>query len=105
MLLLRDHLPEFSEELRLLSLESGHPEVADQIAGLSLVDRCRCDDDFCGTFYTAPKPRGSYGPRHENLELHAQEGMIVLDLVDDRIQCVEVLYRDEIRSRLKLLLP
>jgi hypothetical protein len=87
-----DSLPEFSDELRSLSLQFAHPEIADQIPSLSVVDRCRCGDDFCGTFYTAPKPTGSYVPRHENLELPAKEGMIILDSVDGRIQCVEVLY-------------
>jgi hypothetical protein len=105
MALLMDCLPEFCNELRVLSLESGHPEIAEQVGSLRLVDRCRCSDDFCGTFYTAPKPRGSYGPKHENLELPAKDGMIILDLIEGRIHCVEVLYRDDIRSRLCALLP
>ena len=31
--------------------------------------------------------------------------MINLDLVDEQIACVEVLYRDEVRDRLAELLP
>ena len=103
--LLVDCLPEFSDELRSLSLQARRPDIAEQIGLMQLVDRCRCGDDFCATFYTGPRPEDSYGPNHENVELPAGEGMIILDLVDGRVQCVEVLYRDEIRSRLKTLLP
>ena len=104
-MLLVDCLPEFSDELRSLSLEAGLPEVAEQVDQLQLVDRCRCGDDFCATFYTAAKPKGSYGPSHRNVELPAEQGMIILDLVDGRVHCVEVLYRDEIRQRLQDLFP
>jgi hypothetical protein len=31
--------------------------------------------------------------------------MIILDIVDARIMCMEVLYRDEVRDRLAALLP
>jgi hypothetical protein len=103
--LLVDCMPEFSDELRSLSIQAGRPDIAEQIGRMLLLDRCRCGDDFCATFYTGPKPGGGYGPNHENIELAAEEGMIILDLVDGGVQCVEVLYRDEIRSRLQTLLP
>lgn len=103
--LLVDCLPEFSDELQSLLREGGRPDIAEQIGQMQLVDRCRRGDDFCATFYTGPRPEGSYGPNHENVELPAREGMIILDLVDGSVQAVEVLYRDEIRSRLQTLLP
>jgi hypothetical protein len=56
--------------------------------------------------FTQPQNRkGSYGPNHQNIVLPAEQGMIVVDLVDGRVQCVEVLYSEEIRSRLQTLLP
>jgi hypothetical protein len=70
---------------------------------LEIVAKCSCSDDFCASFYTAPKPAGRYGPQHRNLELAPAKGMIVLDLVDDRIVYVEVLYRDDVRSKLTRL--
>ncbi len=103
--LLREALPDFSIELKQLLVRAGRRGLAEQIEELSVFDRCRCGDSFCGTFYTAPKPNGSYGPKHENVNLDAEKGMIILDVVDGDIQCVEVLYRDEIRSRLQDLLP
>ena len=38
-------------------------------------------------------------------QLDPVTGMIVLDVVDGRIVCVEILYRDELRSRILRLLP
>jgi hypothetical protein len=86
-------------------VRAGYPAIAEQVRQLQLVERCRCGDDFCATFYTAAKPNGSYGPGHQSVELPAEKGMIILDLVHGRVHCVEVLSRDEIRQRLEDLLP
>jgi hypothetical protein len=104
-MLLKTALPEFSEELLRLLLDASEPMLAEQVSGLRMVERCRCGDDFCSSFYTAPKPIGSYGPSHRNVALSPKSGMIVLDLVDERIMQVEVLCRPELQSRLNLLLP
>jgi hypothetical protein len=48
---------------------------------------------------------GSYGPKHRNVELEPARGMIILDVVDENIVQVEVLYRDDVRAELRLLLP
>src|SRR5271155_1094007 len=100
-LLLTDTLPAFTAELRQLLVEQGAPELAAQVPGLMIFDRCRCGDDFCATFYTKPKPRGSFGPGHRNVALKPDEGMLILDVVGDAIACVELLYRDEVRQRLE----
>ncbi len=105
MLLLQQYLPDFSVELQRLLVQAGRPDLANQINELTMQDRCRCGDSFCGTFYTGPKPKGSYGSGHENVVLKPDEGMVILDVVNDGIKCVEVLYRDEIRSKLQELLP
>jgi hypothetical protein len=105
MLLLRESLPEFSAELERLLVQCGHHNLAEQISTIAIVDRCRCGDDFCGTFYAAPKPEGSYGSGHENIVLEPDKGTVILDVVNGQIKCVEVLYRDEIRCRLQELLP
>src|SRR5579884_3454605 len=62
----------------------------------SNVDRCRCGESFCSTFFVQPPPVGSYGPTHYNVELDPEQGTLILDVVDGRIACVEVLYRDDI---------
>ena len=70
-----------------------------------MLDRCRCGDGFCATFYTAPKPDGGYGSGHECLAVESCDGMIILDLVEDEIRCVEVLYRPDVQKGVSLVLP
>jgi hypothetical protein len=95
--LLVDMFPALSMELQQLLVGQGEPRLAAQVPDIAVIDRCRCDDDFCGTFYVLPKPKGAYGPGHRNVALEPKEGMLILDVVADRIVAVEVLYRDEIR--------
>jgi hypothetical protein len=102
-MLLIESLPELSRELTDLLITAREPGLAAQIGDLEIVARCSCSDEFCASFYTAPKPVGSYGPKHRNIELGPAKGMIILDLVDDRIVHVEVLYRDDVGSKLALL--
>jgi hypothetical protein len=104
-LLLTEALPAFATELRQLLEAQGELELAAQVSGLVILDRCRCGDDFCATFYTQPKPKGAYGPGHRNVALTPEEGMLILDVVGGKIVCVEVLYRDEVRQKLDAVLP
>ena len=100
-----ESLPEFSQELTTLLAKAGELDLAKQVAKLEIVTRCSCDDAFCASFYTAPKPHGSYGPKHRNLALEPAEGMIILDLVEDVIVNVEVIDRQDIQAKLALLFP
>jgi hypothetical protein len=50
-------------------------------------------------------PQGKCGPKHENIAFSPEKGMIIPDLVDGVIQCVEILYRDEVRSELESIMP
>jgi len=104
-LLLVDVLPAFATELQQLLEEKGEPELAAQVPVLMIFDRCRCGNDFCATFYTQPKPRGSFGSGHRNVVLTPDEGMLILDVVEQAIACVEVLDRDEIGRKLQAALP
>jgi len=97
--------PALSTELQQLLAEQGEPELAAQVPNISVIERCRCEDDFCGTFYVLPKPAGAYGPGHRNVSLEPGRGMLILDVVNDKIAAVEVLYRDEIRQRLQIEFP
>jgi hypothetical protein len=97
--------PELAAELQQLLEERGESELAEQVPGLNLIERCRCGDDFCGMFYVLPKPVGAYGPEHRNVALTPREGMLILDVLADKIAAVEVLYRDEIREKLLIEFP
>jgi hypothetical protein len=98
-------LPEFAGELRQLLYEHGERELAGQVPELIILDRCRCGDDFCATFYTQPRPQGGFGPSHRNVALTIEGGMLIVDVVEETIACVEVLYRDALRQKLQAALP
>jgi hypothetical protein len=103
--LLTDTLPTFAAELRQLLIEKGEPELAAQVPGLMILDRCRCGDANCGTFYAEPKPEGSFGPGHRDVVLTPDEGTVILDVVAGQIACVEVLDRPDIREKLLGVFP
>jgi hypothetical protein len=84
-------LPGLAQEMRKLLSDSGQPELAAQVDHLA--------------FYTAPPPRGGWGPGHENVFLDAADGDIILDVLHGKIVCVEVLHRDELRERLLAVCP
>jgi hypothetical protein len=99
-MLLVESLPEFSRELTELLIAAGEPDLAAQVDRLEIVVRCSCNDDFCASFYTARKPFERYGLTRRTLEVQPKEGMILLDLIDNTIIYVEVLYRDDVRAKL-----
>ena len=103
-MMLAEALPEFAAELQALLRLAGEHEFGKGVPALRIVSRCQCGDDFCASFYTAPPPRGAYGPGHRTIVLEPEHGMIILDVVGREIVHVEVLYRDEVRSRLARIL-
>jgi len=103
--LLVDMFPELSVELEQLLTVSGEHSLAEQISELRVLDRCRCGDDFCATFYTQPKPKGSYGPGLRTVALEPVTGHLIIDVVDGAVAQIEVLYRDEIRRKLLTKFP
>ncbi len=103
--LLQDALPDLADELTALLRSQNERDLAEQVPLLRLVDRCRCGDNFCATLYTAPKPKGAYGPNHESLSLNPSSGQLILDLVDRKIVCAEILFREDLRKRILQLFP
>jgi hypothetical protein len=98
-------LPELADEIEALLRATGEADLAAQVHDLDIVDRCRCKDDFCSTFCVQPKPPGAYGPGHRNVVLSPETGMLIFDVVDEKIGCVEVLYRDDVQGKLQAALP
>jgi hypothetical protein len=103
--LLVNVLPELAREVEQLLKNQGKFDLAAQVLELVIVDRCRCGDSFCASFYTQPKPRAAYGPNHDSFDLDASEGMLLLDVVSGKIVHVEVLNRDDVRRKLVAALP
>ena len=97
--LLQDALPDLADELTVLLRSQNERDLAEQVPLLRLVDRCRCGDDFCATLYTASKPKGAYGSNHESIFLNPSSGQLILDLLERKIVCIEILFREDFRSR------
>lgn len=95
---LEEVLPELSKELRSLLKAQGEIVLAEQIPSLRIFERCRCEEDSCETIYTVPGPTKNWGPKHRNIDLDASEGLLILDVVDQEITCIEILYRDDVRT-------
>src|SRR5262249_30769229 len=105
LMLLTETLPVLASELKYSLDKAGLPELALQVTALKIVDRCRCGDDFCSSFYTQPKPEGSYGPGLRTLPLECESGMLIIDVVDNVIMFVEVLYNEANRKQILAMLP
>jgi len=89
-----DQWPTLAGQLRRALLTDQETTLAASIDSLTVVALCPCGDDFCQSFYTAPKPDGAYGPGHRNVLLDPPwAGYLILDVVEDEIVFVEVLYR------------
>ena len=93
-------LPDFANELEGLTGVANRPDLSARIRGLVVEARCPCANRACAHFYTAPPPNGPYGPGHSNLVLPANTGMVVLDLLHDRIVGIEVLDRPDVKRAL-----
>ncbi len=104
-MLLTELFPPLAIELEQLLGSRGETALASQVSQLAIVDRCRCEDGFCSSFYVQPKPEAAYGPGHRTVDLGAVEGMLLLDVVGGEIVHVEVLYRNDIRQKLMAAFP
>lgn len=93
-------LPEMAAELREALIRNGNIELASQVAEVCIVELCSCGDDFCSSFYTGPRPAGSWGAGHENVVPDMKTGTLVLDVVDGVVRYVEVLDRPDVHETL-----
>jgi hypothetical protein len=121
---LREIWPEVVDVLPNLLADAGEAALAATVAELVVFDRCRCGAYYCATAYTRPRPTAGFGPSHRNVAFYPpsmlsldtgqsaeQDGLatspylISLDVVDEEIACIEVLYDDDCRQRLIAALP
>lgn len=101
LLLVAQVLGDVAAEVADCLRDAGEPGLAGSVPRLRFYGRCTCGDCFCQGFYTAPRPAGAYGPGHRNVCLSPTAGMLILDVVDNRIMFVEVLYRPDVEERLQ----
>jgi len=96
--LVREVYPELVAELARLLEAEGERYLAILANDLRLVAPCECKDDCCQSFRTSEHAPGTpYGSGHRNVVLDPEEGMLILDVVDERIVYVEVLFHPPLR--------
>lgn len=95
-----DLLPTFAAELEHALRADGEQDLADQVASLLIESPCGCGGDFCSSFHTGARPDAGWGGSHRNPTPTVPTGMVILDVVDDRIRYVEVLHRDDVKVAL-----
>ena len=85
MILVSAELPDLEELLR----EAGRPDLADQVPGLEIKQRCQCSVEGCRSFHTA-LPMKRWFRRGKQVPV----GDYVVDTIDGEIVYVEVLRLD-----------
>ncbi len=96
-MLLREICPEFATELQGLLVRAEQEPVSKTVDTMQVVDRCRCGEAFCGTFYTRPKTDWHID---RTIPLEWENGYVIVDIEDEQILQVEILYRDDVRDRI-----
>jgi hypothetical protein len=91
---LHNRWPILSTHLQAALIAKGETALAATVESLQIVECCGCGDDFCQSFYVRQKPDGPFGAGHRNVMLEPPwPGYLILDVVDDAIIYIEVLYR------------
>ena len=93
--------PVFADQLTHCLRAAGESRLADQVPTLRVLARCRCEDDFCQSFHTAPPPVGRHGPGHRTICLIPRwDGYLLVDVISgdrpsqpEQIVFIEVLHR------------
>jgi hypothetical protein len=102
--MLVEGMPVFAAELAAGLHGEGEPELAEQLASLRYVGRCRCTEDHCSGFYVEPLPIRPRGRGLYNVLLRSVPGLVILDVVDGDIRFIEVLDRPDVRGELDEIL-
>jgi hypothetical protein len=92
--LVHDRWPVLSAQVAAALQAVNEPTLEALWPSVRIVERCGCGDDYCQSFYTQPRPVGTYGVGHRNVMLDAPwDGYLILDVVDETIMHVEILHR------------
>ena len=98
MLHLVDALPEFAAELSRGLAELGHKELATSVNSIVIVERCKCDETGCITFYAVPKTVTNQRPCKTAMPV--VKGLTCVQYIGQQIVWVEALGRPEDREKL-----
>ncbi|HEY7380097.1 MAG TPA: hypothetical protein VH572_02725 [Gaiella sp.] len=101
--LLTEVAPGFAAALEAGLREDGEIGLPEQVPALRIVALCGCNDDFCGSFYTAPSEERTTGKDLDTTPLNASTGnnIVAVDTTDGQIVYVEVIDDGALRAMLK----
>lgn len=103
--LVRGVLPGLAARIEAGLAAQGEERLAEQVGSLRIIDVCRCEHSYCGSFYTTARPMKRWFMRGRQVTIEDEDhGEITVDVVRGEIAYVEVLYLDEVRATL-LALP
>lgn len=88
--------PELGRLLHAALVADDRIDLADSVEELEAYEPCGCGVRACTSFYTGPRPDGSWGQDHDNLVYDIGRGMLVVDVVAGAIRFVEVLDRPDL---------
>lgn len=92
-------LPDFTEELSQGIASLGYKKLASSVYAIEVVERCKCDEPGCVTFFSVPKLSA---PRPETCKriVAPAMGVTCIQYFERQIIWVEVLGRPEERQKL-----
>jgi hypothetical protein len=96
-------LPQLAQELESGFRKIGQVDLAATVSELDIVERCRCGDEGCGTFYTLEKCVWS-GKKLEQI-VPVVEGLYAVDVFSNKVACIEILDRKDVEDKLNELFP
>lgn len=91
--------PELAELLEASLRARGEAELAAQVAALRITRVCRCEQPYCGSFWTTARPLKRWLIRGREIELGGRgQRRVTVSVVRGEIAYVEVLFWDEVRD-------
>ncbi len=99
MLKLSQALPQFAQELSRGLISLGYTQLAASVDSLEIVERCKCDEPGCVTFYAVPKLSAPHPDKCQRI-IAPVRGVTCIQVSDQQITWVEVLGRPELREKL-----
>ncbi|MBV1911781.1 MAG: hypothetical protein KUG78_20985 [Kangiellaceae bacterium] len=91
-------MPFLAKELVEGLSDIGEQTLANSISDLKIIDRCRCDSQGCGTFYTMNKEIWS-GKKLKQV-IPEVKGLYAIDVFENNIACIEIMERSDVAEQL-----
>jgi len=70
-------IPELVNKMQEVLLKDGNNIIARTVSSTRIVDKFRCDQDFCAPNCIAPQVAGAWGPGHETIPLEPENFLLI----------------------------